>query len=379
MIWLHDRFALDGRDPNTYTNILWCFGLHDRPWPEHPVFGKVRTMSLAGMERKTDVASYIHEIRLLEQTGSDPASHTIIIGMQVTVTGGTGFIGSHLVMRLRNAGHAVRILGRSPKKGMTRDTPVFLWNATEAEPPPESLLGVDAVIHLAGEPISQRWSPENRRRIRASRVEGTRLLVEAMARLERPPSVLVSASAIGYYGDRGEEVITEASAPGEGFLAEVCEAWETEAKRAADHGVRVVNMRNGMVLGAGGGALAQMLPPFRMFIGGKLGSGEQWMSWVHLDDVAGLIEYALQNPAVSGPVNATAPNPVRNKQFTQTLARTLHRPALFTVPEAGLKLLFGEMASILLDGQHVLPKAAESAGYVFQYPELGSSLKDLLG
>jgi uncharacterized protein (TIGR01777 family) len=299
--------------------------------------------------------------------------------MKVTITGGTGFLGSSLVSRLLEGGHDVGILARSPRTGVTRDVPIYLWSAADTEPPQESLLGADAVVHLAGEPVAQRWTPEIRNRIRSSRIAGTRLLVDAMSRLEKPPSVLVSASAIGYYGDRGNEKLSESSPVGDGFLPEVCEAWEAEADRAAAFGVRVVKLRIGVVLGVGGGALAQMLPPFRMFIGGKLGSGEQWVSWIHLDDVVGLIEFALGNPDLSGAVNATAPDPVRNAQFTRILARTLHRPALFTVPEMGLKLLFGDMASILLTGQRVLPKAAQSAGYAFKHSELGTALKSLLG
>jgi hypothetical protein len=210
-------------------------------------------------------------------------------------------------------------------------------------------------------------------------VEGTRKLVSAIGKLDRKPSALVAASAVGIYGDRGEEELTEDSPPGEGFLADVCREWEAETSRAAEMGIRTVMLRIGVVLGVGGGALDQMLPPFRMFLGGMLGSGRQWMSWIHLADLAGLILHAVEDPQLRGVVNAVAPAPVRNAQFTRTLARTIRRPALFAVPEFGLKLLFGDMAQILLASQRIYPRAAEKAGYRFLYPELGPALKNLLG
>jgi uncharacterized protein (TIGR01777 family) len=299
--------------------------------------------------------------------------------MNVTITGGTGFVGSRLVERLVSDGHRLGILGRSPQTGVHPEVRYHLWAAEKGVLPPESLEGVDAVVHLAGEPISRRWTPEIKRRVRTSRVEGTRGLVAAIRQMERRPRVLVSASAVGYYGDRGDERLTEQSAPGKGFLPEVCAAWEAEADKAAELGIRVVKLRIGLVLGIGGGALAQMLPPFKMFIGGSLGGGRQWMSWIHLDDLVGLIQFALDHPEVSGAVNAVAPNPVRNSQFTRVLARTLRRPALMQVPPQGLRLLFGEMAQLMLDSQKVVPEAAQKAGYQFAYDELAPALKDLLG
>lgn len=298
--------------------------------------------------------------------------------MRITVTGGTGFIGRRLVQSLVEGGHIVRILGRSPKTGVAPQIQFSLWDATIGEPPQETLTETDAVVHLAGEPVAQRWTPDAKRRIRDSRVEGTRRLVDALLKLPQPPGVLVCASAIGYYGSRGEEVLTESSPAGTGFLPDVCREWEAEADRTETAGIRAVRIRIGVVLGTGGGALAQMLPPFKMFVGGQLGSGRQWMSWVHLDDVAGIMRFAIDTPSLRGPVNATSPNPVRNSEFTRVLARTIRRPALFTVPEAALKVLFGEMAEVLLGSQRILPRAAETAGYQFRFPELGPALRNLL-
>mgnify|MGYP005846635421 CR=1 FL=1 len=299
--------------------------------------------------------------------------------MKVTVTGGTGFVGKAIVGLLRERGFQISILGRSPRTGIPPEVELFLWEAERSEPPPNSLAGSDVVIHLTGEPVSRRWTPEIRRRMRSSRVEGTRKLVAAIGKLDRKPSALVAASAVGIYGDRGEEELTEDSPPGEGFLADVCREWEAETSRATEMGIRTVMLRIGVVLGVGGGALDQMLPPFRMFLGGVLGSGRQWMSWIHLADLAGLILHAVEDPQLRGVVNAVAPAPVRNAQFTRTLARTIRRPALFAVPEFGLKLLFGDMAQILLASQRIYPRAAEKAGYRFLYPELGPALKNLLG
>jgi uncharacterized protein (TIGR01777 family) len=217
-----------------------------------------------------------------------------------------------------------------------------------------------------------------KKEIRASRVQGTHHLVTALSTLKQRPMVLVCASAIGIYGDRGDEVLTEESPVATGFLADVCRQWESEADLAESLGVRVVKLRFGIALGRKGGALEKMLPPFRAFMGGRLGSGSQWMSWIHIDDIVGLIRWALGNP-LSGVVNATAPNPVRNLEFTRELGAALHRPAIFPVPAPALRALFGEMASVLLASQRVLPKAAEAAGYTFAFPELGAALQDLSG
>lgn len=298
--------------------------------------------------------------------------------MDITITGGTGFLGRRLAGRLLADGHTVHVIGRSPKTGVASGVRFSLWDAMEGEPPEDSLAGADAVVHLAGESVMQRWTPETKRRIRASRVDGATRLVASLSKMAKPPSVLVSASAIGLYGSRGDEVLTEASKPGTGFLAGVCRESEEAAGQAAALGVRVVKLRIGVVLGLGGGALAQMLWPFKMGAGGRLGDGRQWMSWIHLDDVAGLICFALEQASPRGPVNATSPNPVRNSDFTRTLARVLRRPAFFTVPDRAMQILFGEMAEILTSSQRVLPKAAEKAGFKFSFPDLGPALKNLL-
>jgi uncharacterized protein (TIGR01777 family) len=295
--------------------------------------------------------------------------------MIVAISGASGFIGRSLSQRLLADGHSLALLSRREGK----DAPgirSFAWTPGTA-PPPESLASADAVIHMAGEPVAQRWTAAARQRIRSSRVDGTRRLVETLAALPRRPEVLVCASAVGYYGDRGDEVLTESSAPGTGFLAEVCQAWEVEADRAAGLGMRVVKVRTGVALAPHGGALARMLPVFRAFAGGRIGSGRQWMSWIHLDDLVSLMAFALTHP-VQGPINGTAPQPVTNVEFTKALAGVLHRPAVFPVPGLVLKAAFGEMAQVLLGGQRVLPEAARSAGFVFQHPELALALTSLL-
>jgi len=354
MVQIHDRDALATRDLSTYAIILRCFGLHDRSWPERPV-GTIRCMSYDGKEAQDGGRCLYPRDRTVRKDA-----------MNVTVTGATGFIGRYLVESLVKDGHSVRALRRAA------------WNVFGGEPPAESLTGADAVVHLAGVPVGQRWTRSNKETIRASRVEGTHHLVTALTTLSPRPEVLVCASAIGIYGDRGDEVLTEDSRVGEGFLPDVCRAWENEADLAESVGVRVVKLRFGIALGRKGGALEKMLPPFRVFVGGRLGSGSQWMSWIHIADIVGLIRYAIDHP-LSGAVNATAPNPVRNSDFTRELGHALRRPAIFPIPSVALKLLFGEMSEVLLASQRVLPKAAQSAGYPFAFPELGPALRDLSG
>jgi uncharacterized protein (TIGR01777 family) len=238
---------------------------------------------------------------------------------------------------------------------------------------------VDVVFNLAGEPVAEgRWTADKKRRIRESRVLGTRNLVAGLAAVEKRPRVLVSASAVGYYGERGDEELVETSAAGRGFLAEVCAAWEREALAAADLGMRVVCVRIGIVLARGGGALAKMLTAFRLGAGGKLGDGRQWMPWIHLDDVAGILLHASQDVRIQGALNAVGPCPVTNADFTRALAKAVHRPAFLTVPKTALRLAFGEMGYILTESQRVLPQVAEQTGYAFKHPELDGALKAVL-
>jgi uncharacterized protein (TIGR01777 family) len=279
--------------------------------------------------------------------------------MEIAVTGASGFIGRRVTERLRAAGH--NVTGVSLRGGAV------------------SLPRAEAVVHLAGEPIAQRWTSDARRRIRESRVDGTHRLVDAMRKLPQAPSALVSASAVGIYGSRGDEILTENSPPASGFLAEACKDWEAAADSAAALGARVVKLRMGVVLGRGGGALARMLPPFKAGAGGRVGSGRQWMSWIHIDDAAELFRFAVETPALRGIVNATAPNPVPNAVLTRALASVLRRPAIVPVPAFALKLIFGEMATVLLDSQRVIPQAAQAAGFRFRYPEIRAAFEEILG
>ncbi len=298
--------------------------------------------------------------------------------MKITISGASGFIGRRLMKQLMEAGHSLCVLSRYAGANMPGSAQLFVWDPVKAEPPAESLAEADAVIHLAGEPVAQRWTPEARQRIRESRVAGTRHLVQALSVLSRRPSVLVCSSAIGVYGDRGDEILTETSAPGSGFLTDVCLQWEKEADLAEALGIRVVKVRTGVVLGTEGGALRRMLPAFRAGIGGRVASGRQWMSWIHLDDLAGLMRFAVESEKLRGAVNGAAPEPVTNAEFTRTLAAVLRRPAIFPLPAFVLKLIFGEMAQVLLASQRVLPRAAEAAGFRFQYPSLAPALTNLL-
>jgi uncharacterized protein len=298
--------------------------------------------------------------------------------MKCIVSGGTGFIGRRVVERLLKDGHYVGLWSRKP--GLVKRSAIasFSWEPLTGEPPDESVNTMDAVIHLAGEPVAQRWNAGVKARVRDSRVIGTRRLVNVIGRVPHKPKVLVCASAVGIYGDRGDEILTESSAPGAGFLADVCRGWEAEADRATEFGVRVVKLRIGFVLGRDGGALATMVPAFRAFVGGRLGSGRQWTPWVHVDDVTEMAVHALDSNC-AGVWNATSPNPVTNAEFTRQLARVLHRPAIFPVPPFALKLAFGELGSHMLDSARVIPQAATAAGFPFRYPELGNALQNLLG
>jgi len=297
--------------------------------------------------------------------------------VNVTVTGASGFIGTLLVRRLLETGHSVHVLGRRLSAGLPPEVQFSEWQTMDVEPPAESLASADAIVHLAGEPVAQRWTADARRRIRDSRVNGTRNLVQALSKLSSRPGVLVSVSAIGYYGPHGDEILTETAPPGADFLANLSVQWEQAALAAEALGIRVVLPRIGMVLGKGG-ALARMLPPFRFGLGGRMGSGKQWMSWIHVQDLINLILFALTNAGLRGPVNATAPHPVTNTEFTRVLAAALHRPVIFFVPGIALRLALGEMATMVLTGQRVIPGAAQAAGFRFQYPDLAPAMADLL-
>jgi uncharacterized protein (TIGR01777 family) len=297
--------------------------------------------------------------------------------LKITISGASGLIGRRLLKILAKEGHSMHVLSRHAGTNLPPGVRLSVWDAVKGEPPADSVSGADAVIHLAGEPVAQRWTDATKQGIRDSRVVGTRNLVQAMSKVSQRPQVLVCASATGYYGSRGDEVLTESSAPGSGFLPDVCQAWEKEAQAAEALGVRVVSVRTGIVLDARGGALQRMLPPFRMGVGGKLGSGKQWMSWIHLEDLASLFHFALDNP-LKGPVNGVAPYPEINANFTRVLASAVRRPALLPMPAFALGIAFGEMSEILLASQRVTPKAAESAGFLFKFPQLGPAIADVL-
>ncbi len=297
--------------------------------------------------------------------------------MRALISGATGFIGESLFTELE----APAVLTRDPERARGRlpGAAVFAWAPDSGPPPAAAFAGVDAVFHLAGEPVAAaRWTADQKQRIRDSRVLATRNLVAGLAALPQRPRVLVSASAVGYYGDRGDAVLDETAPPGQGFLADVCAAWEHEAMQAEPLGVRVVCVRTGIVLAPGGGALQRMLTPFRLGIGGRLGSGRQWMPWIHRADVVGLLLHASRSESVRGALNAVAPGPVRNAEFARTLGRALHRPALLPVPAAMLRLVFGERSELLTASQRVLPAVAERTGYAFRYGELSQALQAAL-
>ena len=293
--------------------------------------------------------------------------------MVVAISGASGLIGSALARALRARGNDVRRIVRDAPTSET-DIP---WDTRRATIDAARLAGVDAVIHLAGENLAQRWTSAVRRRIRDSRVNGTLALARALASVDRKPPVLLSGSAIGVYGNRGDEVLDESSSSGNDFLAEVCTAWEAATTPASEAGIRVVLLRSGLVISRDGGALAKMLTPFRLGVGGQLGSGRQWMSWISIDDYPRVVSFLLLNEKLRGPVNVVAPNPVRNKEFSRTLARVLGRPSLFGVPKFALELAFGEMADdTLLASQRVVPRRLLEAGFDFQHSTIESALRD---
>lgn len=297
--------------------------------------------------------------------------------MKVLISGSHGLVGGALVKSLTTNGHeCIRLV----RHGRTVGAPEVEWHPEKGLIDKEQLEGIEAVVHLAGENIAEgRWTSEKKRAILESRVNGTVLLSETLATLKRPPAVFLSASAIGYYGNRGDELLTETSAPGSDFLAHVCQEWEKATTPAAEQGIRTVLARFGIILAEKGGALAKMLTPFQMGIGGRIGDGKQWMSWIALDDVVSAIQFMLHDRFVNGPVNFVAPNPVRNAEFTKALGSVLARPTFLPVPAFGVRLAFGEMAdALLLASQKVEPAVLKARGFAFSWPRLELTLKHLL-
>lgn len=300
--------------------------------------------------------------------------------MKVAITGATGFVGSRLVERLQAQGHQPLILTRN-RAAALRTFPtleIVDYTPTESGAWQNAIAGCDAVVNLAGEPIGEsRWTPKQKQEIFDSRKLGTQKIVEAIAQANPKPKVLINASAIGYYGTSETATFDETSPSGNDFLAEVCQAWEAQAQNVKDYGVRLVILRFGIVFG-NGGALAKMLPAFKVFAGGPIGSGQQWLSWIHLDDLVNLIIEALTRPDIEGVLNATAPNPVRMSELSQALGDVLHRPSWLPVPDFALEVLLGEGAKVVLEGQQVLPKRTTNYGFEYQYPTLKPALEDIL-
>lgn len=301
---------------------------------------------------------------------------TMAEALRVAVSGSSGLIGSALVRDLQADGHQVaRLVRENPGPG----SPDVLWNPDSGAFDAARLNGFDAVVHLAGEPVAERWTAEHKAAIRDSRVVGTRMIAEGIAALPDPPGTLINASAIGIYGNRGDELLDEDSGPGTDFLAGVGREWEAATEPAARAGIRVVIARFGIVLAEQGGALARLLPPFRLGGGGKVGSGKQFVSWIALPDVIRALRFLLDHPELSGPFNVVAPNPVTNATFAETLGHVLHRPAKVTVPAFALRLMFGEMADgALLASQRVHPRRLQEAGFTFEHPEMEGALRAVL-
>ncbi len=301
--------------------------------------------------------------------------------MKILVTGSSGLIGSGLIRSLSTQGDAVLRLGRARRGARQKMPDQAIWNPETGFIESDRLKGIDAAVHLAGESVANRpWIAAKKRRILDSRVQGTRLLADTLAALDPKPKVLLSASATGFYGHRGEQILDETSAPGEGFLAEVCTRWEEATRPATEAGIRVVHLRIGVVLSRVGGMFPRVLLPFRMGLGGVLGSGAQYLGWITLDDVIGAIHHLLAQESIQGPVNLVAPDPVTNYQFTKTLGRVLRRPTIVPVPAFALRLLLGEMAEeLLLASTRVEPKALRASGYAFRHPQLDKALEHLLG
>ncbi len=301
---------------------------------------------------------------------------------RVLISGATGFVGREVVELFDDVAVLTRNKDRTEaalRERHGRDIPCFAWRYQEGPPPIEAFEGVSAVIHLAGRSVHCRWNGERRTEIEESRVCSTRQLVERMSELEVRPGAFVCASAIGYYGDRGDELLDESSAAGEGFLAEVCRRWEEEAGRATELGVRTVSIRIGFVLGRGGVAMNRMLPIFKLGLGGRLGSGTQWTSWIHLQDLARMFYRAATDVSWSGVVNGVAPNPLRQSDFTRALAQTVGRPAWFPVPAFGIRLALGQVAEVILASSRVEPATAAAAGFDWQFPEIRGAFSEIVG
>jgi uncharacterized protein (TIGR01777 family) len=300
--------------------------------------------------------------------------------MKITLTGATGLIGQRLVGALKDRGDDVTVLSRNAEKATAAlGVPAVAWDAMAGPAPTEALSGRDAVVHLAGEPVAQRWNAERKQAIRDSREIGTRNLVAGIEAASPRPGALISSSAVGYYGKHGDERIEESTPPGSDFLAGVCVMWEAEADKAIGLGLRVVHIRTGVVLDQTGGALKTMLPPFKMGVGGPVAGGRQYMPWIHLDDIVGLYLKALDDTTWAGAYNGSAPEPVTNKEFSKALGKALHRPSFAPVPALAIKALYGEMSEIVTEGQRAVPKRALEGGYVFAHPGLDEALADALG
>lgn len=298
--------------------------------------------------------------------------------MRVTVTGATGRVGRRLVAALRQRGDEVTALSRDPARAAELlGVEASGWNVKEDAAPKQALSGRDAIVHLAGEDVGQRWSKDVKAEILDSRERGTRNIVHAILDTEPRPKALICASASGYYGAHGDEIVDESAAPGRGWLAEVVARWERQAQ-SAKIATRTVVVRTGVVLDAGGGALAKMLPPFKAGIGGPIGRGRQYLPWIHLDDLVGIYMAAIDDPAFQGPINAAAPEPVTNRAFAKALGRALGRPAIAPVPAFSIRLLYGEMSQIVLEGVRMVPGRAAQLGYEFKHPDLDEALRDTL-
>ena len=300
--------------------------------------------------------------------------------MKITVTGATGLIGRQLVAALKQRGDEVTVLSRSPESaGKSLGVAAVAWDPINEEAPVDAINGADAVVHLAGEPVSQRWTAKSKEAIRASRVDGTSNLVAAMRQAQTRPGAFISGSAVGWYGPLGSEPVDESAPAGSDFLAQVCADWERAAEQANELGIRTAIIRTGVVLAAGGGALAKMLPPFQAGVGGPVAGGKQMMPWIHVDDMVSLLIAAVDGGSEwAGPVNGTAPVPVSNKDFSKALGKALKRPSFSPVPAFAIKAMYGEMAQIVLTGQNAVPAKATALGFAWKHGELDEALNDVL-